>query len=119
MAEQEGISLVTNQQGVAADEGGQVFESTFWTRLTHAADADNFTANWLDIQCRLLGGVIRGVVVLRAARAASFAPVALWPEGIEGSPRLAAVVDQALSQRRVAVQGAGFLNDGDLVKVVQ
>jgi multidrug resistance efflux pump len=102
----EGISLVADHRRSASDEDGQSFESSLWSRLTHAADADSFTASWLDIQCRSLGGVIRGVVVLRAAKAASFAPVALWPEGVEGSPRLAAVAEQALSARRVAVQGA-------------
>jgi RND family efflux transporter MFP subunit len=50
--------------------------------------------------------VVRGVVVLRSSEAGSFAPVALWPEGIQGHPKLAAVVERALKERRVAVEGA-------------
>ena len=50
--------------------------------------------------------MVRGVVVLRTTEAASFAPVALWPEGIQGHPKLAAVVESALTDRRVVVHGA-------------
>ena len=57
------------------------------------------------MQCRAMDGVIRGIVVLRPSASAGFAPAAFWPEGIEGSPRLAAVVERALQQRRVAVDG--------------
>jgi multidrug resistance efflux pump len=64
-----------------------------------------FTTNWLDIQCRFFSGVIRGAVVIRTMEAATFSPVAIWPEGIEGSPQLAAVVDQSLKSRQVVVEG--------------
>ena len=53
-----------------------------------------------------MDGVIRGVVVLRTSEAATFAPVAVWPQGVEGSPKLAAAVESALAERRVIVQGA-------------
>ncbi len=62
-------------------------------------------AGWLDIQCRAFDGAIRGIVVLRVTETAPFAPVAIWPEGIEGSPKFAAVVERALTQRQVAVDG--------------
>jgi RND family efflux transporter MFP subunit len=99
------IALITDARR-AAGEGGEEFESALWARLAHAADAGSFAAGWLEIQCRAFDGVIRGVVVLRASEAAAYAPVAVWPEGIEGSPRLAAVVERALRERRVAVDGA-------------
>jgi RND family efflux transporter MFP subunit len=106
VAEDDGISLITDARRAAGDGDGEAFESPFWARLSHAADSRSFTYGWLDIQCRAFDGVIRGVVVLRAAEAAGFAPVAMWPEGVEGSPRLAAVVERALQQRRVTVRGA-------------
>jgi multidrug resistance efflux pump len=74
--------------------------------LAHAGDAASFAAQWLDIQCRSFDRVVRGVVVLRSSEVATFAPVAAWPEGIQGHPKLAAVVEQALKERRVAVHGA-------------
>jgi hypothetical protein len=64
-----------------------------------------FAGSWLDIQCRSLEGVIRAIVVLRPHGSAHFTPAAVWPEGVEGSPRLAAVVEKALQQRKVASTG--------------
>jgi RND family efflux transporter MFP subunit len=89
----------------AADGEAESFDSELWARLNRAQDAASFAANWLDIQCRSFDGVIRGVVVLRTSEAASFAPIAVWPAGVEGSPKLAAVVEATLAQRAVAVQG--------------
>jgi len=106
VAEDDGIALITDARRAAGDGNGESYESEFWARLAHASDARSFASSWLDIQCRAFDGVIRGVVILRASEAAAFAPAAVWPEGIEGSPRLAAVVERALQQRRVAVDGA-------------
>ncbi len=102
MAGDDGIVLVSDAR--RAGEGGE-FRSDFWARLVHAPDAHGFAATWLDIQCRAFEGVIRGVVVLRASEASAFAPMAVWPEGIEGSPRLAAIAEKALQDRSVAVEG--------------
>jgi RND family efflux transporter MFP subunit len=106
VAEDDRVALITDARRAAGDGSGEEFESGFWARLAHAADAGSFASGWLEIQCRAFDGVIRGVVVLRASEAAAYAPVAVWPEGIEGSPRLAAVVERALRERRVAVDGA-------------
>ena len=102
----DGIALITDARREAGDGGSESFESDHWARLAHAADSHSFVSGWLDIQCRAFEGVIRGIVILRASEAGAFAPVAVWPEGIEGSPRLAAVVERSLQQRRVAVDGA-------------
>lgn len=103
MADNDGIALISDARRAPGD--GDSFESEFWARLAHAADARSFASGWLDIQCRAFDGVIRGAVILRATEVAAFAPAAIWPEGIEGSPKLAAVVERALQQRRVAVDG--------------
>lgn len=105
MAENDGITRISDARRASGDGEGDAFESELWARLAHAADAHSFAAGWLEIQCRAFDGVIRGVVVLRASEAAAYAPFAVWPEGIEGSPKLAAVVERALQQRRVAVDG--------------
>jgi hypothetical protein len=102
VAEKDGIVLISDARKAGADES---FESESWARLAHAADARSFAANWLEIQCRAFDGVIRGAVVLRASESAAFAPFAIWPEGIEGSPKLASVVERSLQQRSVVVDG--------------
>ena len=106
MAEDDGVILITDARRAPGEGGDEPFESGFWARLTHAADSHNFASGWLDIQCRAIDGVIRGVVVLGASESAAFAPAAIWPEGIEGSPKLAAAVERALQQRQVVVEGA-------------
>lgn len=81
------------------------FDSTYWARLSHASDSASFVSGWLDIQCCALGRVVRGVVVLRTLEVASFAPAAVWPTGIEGSPKLASIVERVLADPRVTVDG--------------
>jgi RND family efflux transporter MFP subunit len=105
LAEQDGIRSIADAR--RGEEGEpEAFDSALWARLGHAADSVAFSAAWLDIQCRAFERVVRGVVVQRSSEAASFAPVAVWPEGIQGHPKLAQVAEAALSTRRVAVQGA-------------
>jgi hypothetical protein len=104
VAENDGIALISDARRSPGDD--ESYASELWARLAHAADARSFAAGWLDIQCRAFSGVIRGAVILRASEAAAYAPVAIWPEGIEGSPKLAAVVERALQQRQVVVDGA-------------
>ncbi len=105
MAEHDGIRSITDARR-AGEGDAEAFDSGLWSRLLHAADVPAFATSWLDIQCRTFDRVVRGVVVLRSSETATFAPVAVWPEGIQGHPKLAAVAEAALSTRRVAVQGA-------------
>ena len=105
MADHEGIRSIADARK-PGDAESESYESELWARLLHAGDASSFAAQWLDIQCRAFDRVVRGVVVLRSSEVATFTPVAAWPEGIQGHPKLAAVVEQALKERRVAVQGA-------------
>jgi RND family efflux transporter MFP subunit len=102
LAEHEGIRSINDAR---RSEGEDAFASEHWARLSHAADAAAFASSWLDVQCRAFEGVVRGAVVLRGSEAASFAPVAFWPEGVQGSPKLAAAVEKALAERKPVVQG--------------
>ncbi|HEY6967052.1 MAG TPA: efflux RND transporter periplasmic adaptor subunit [Burkholderiales bacterium] len=104
MAEKDGIALISDARRGPGDDG-DAYRSELWARLAHAADARSFASGWLDIQCRAFDGVIRGAVILRASEAAAYAPVAIWPEGIEGSPKLAAAAERCLKERRVEVDG--------------
>lgn len=107
MAGDDSITLLSDARKAAGDPNAEGFDSADWSRLAHASDAHAFAASWLDIQCRAMDGVIRAVVVLRPHGSGNFAPAAVWPEDVEGSPRLAAVAERALQQRSVAVDGLG------------
>jgi len=104
VADNDGIARISDVRRMGAEDEA-AYESTLWARLTHAADARGFAAAWLEIQCRALTGVIRGAVILRAGDATAYAPVAIWPEGIEGSPKLASVTERSLQGRTVVVDG--------------
>jgi RND family efflux transporter MFP subunit len=105
VAEQDGIRSLAEVRR-AGEGDSESFDSELWSRLLHAADASAFAAAWLDIQSRSFDRVVRAVVVLRSSEAGTFQPVAVWPEGIQGHPKLAAAAEAALTTRRVAVQGA-------------
>ena len=105
MADHDGIVSITDARRTSSDGESTFFESEFWARLGHAADAESFAHTWLDIQCRMFDGVIRGTVVTRASEVGNFTPIALWPEGITGSQKLATVVEIALTERRATIQG--------------
>jgi len=106
VADNDGITSIVDARRAAADSEPESFESALWARLVHAPDLNAFAATWLDIQCRAFDGVVRGAVVLRGSDAANFAPVAIWPVGVEGDPKLIAVVERALAQKSVVIQGA-------------
>lgn len=106
MSDREGITLISGARRARGEGEAESFESGFWSRLVHAQDSAAFTATWLDIQCHQLDGVIRGVVVLRTSEAGNFAPAGVWPEGVEGNPKLASTVERTLSTKGVVVQGA-------------
>jgi len=75
-----------------------------WTRLKQAVTADQFAATWLEIQSGLLTGAHRGVVVLGPHGRGPFAPVATWPQGVQGSRTMAEAVEQAIRERRSLVK---------------
>jgi len=79
-------------------------DSEQWARLKSARDPKVFVAAWLEIQCRIIGSVVQGVVVLRTPDRGTFAPLAVWPEGASGSPGLSAAIETAIAQRRSLVQ---------------
>ncbi len=87
-----------------SDVLGQSAASTadvdLWTQLKRADNAERFAAIWLEIQCGLIPGVRRAVVVLGPKDRGPFAPVAVWPVGVSGSRPLAEAIEQAITQRK-------------------
>jgi biotin carboxyl carrier protein len=59
---------------------------------------------WLDFQCRSIPGTLSGVLVLGAPDTGPFVPVAFWPRGTTGAPRLVEVAELALAERQAVIQ---------------
>jgi multidrug resistance efflux pump len=71
------------------------------------ADQDSMTA-WLRFECQAVSGVMSGVLVLGPPDAGPFAPIAFWPPGNNGAPRLVEVAEQALGERRTIIETLPF-----------
>ena len=87
-----------------AGQGTGFVDAAAWSRLSNADSTEAFASAWLELQCRLIGGVQEAVVVFGPNAAGAFGPIAYWPEGGSGSPALAAVAELSLAQRRGAVR---------------
>lgn len=65
------------------------------------ADAPTQFGDWLGSQCESIPGTLGGVAVLGPPDTGPYAPVAFWPAGRSGAPRLADLAERALAERRV------------------
>jgi multidrug efflux pump subunit AcrA (membrane-fusion protein) len=75
-------------------------EPALWKRLADAdTDADMARA-WLALQCQMIEGVTRGLLVLPSAQPNSFEAAASWPEGAGRPAALAEVAEAAMRERR-------------------
>ena len=62
--------------------------------------------SWLSMQCQMLHGVSRAVIVLGASSGDSVETIAVWPEGGDGGSSLqAAAARAAISRKRVVESG--------------
>ncbi len=79
---------------------------------------------WLDLQCQLIAGTERGLLVLGASERAPGAEALCWPAGEETGPRLSATVESALAQGGLVVQApdaaaSGVASTADLALPVR
>jgi multidrug resistance efflux pump len=94
----ESGSVTAIAPGTHPADAGQ--ESALWAGLAGATDARVFTQSWLAIQCRLIPGVVGGLVLLRVERDGNFAPAAVWPDVRRDMRYLTPVAQRALAERR-------------------
>jgi biotin carboxyl carrier protein len=87
----------------AAAPAGSQQESALWAVLASANDAREYCQSWLAIQCRLIAGVVGGVVLLRPAGAESYSAVAVWPDVRRDMGHLTPTAQKALVERRGVV----------------
>lgn len=97
----------------ASAASGQAQESAHWAALAGAADPEQFCQSWLAIQCRLIPGVLGGVVLLQTGTDGRYTPAAVWPDVRRDMSHLTQAAQRALVERRGLVQpgsgeGAGY-----------
>ena len=71
-----------------------------WRELPGAASGDAFLRGWLALQCSMIAGGVRGVLLLGAPDTGPFVPVSFWPAAQGPSPLLADVASRTLEARR-------------------
>jgi RND family efflux transporter MFP subunit len=95
-------------QGASSPEGSSAgnfiyLDRALWQQFRDAQTPEEFTSAWLALQCRVIGGAVRGIVVLGEPDVGPFAPAAFWPGKDSHSPELAAIAERAMAERRAAV----------------
>ena len=90
---------------VAPAEGEQ--DSGLWARFAHAASIESFCASWLELQCRVIGPVEAGMILLGPADRGPFRPVATWPVKGHFLTHLSKTAEKTLKERREIVMRGG------------
>lgn len=113
-SEQRRLPQAHAQDDAAAESGRQAYlDQALWSRLADAPSTEAFAAAWLEIQCRLTGGVACGVVVLGAPEKGPFLPVAYWPDESEATLQLTSLADLVMQERQGAVRKGKQSESGD------
>lgn len=75
-------------------------EHSLWSSFAEASTVEAFCRSWLALQCRMIGGVRAGMVLLGPADRGPFRPVATWPEGRRNLKHLTKTAERTLADRR-------------------
>ena len=67
-------------------------------------DGNNLIQSWLELQCQLLVGLQRAVVLLGAPGGGSVLPAATWPDAAASTPALSNAAAASLQQQRIVVR---------------
>jgi len=90
---------------VAQPEGEH--DSGLWARFAKAATVEAFCASWLELQCRMIGPVEAGMVLLGPADRGPFRPIATWPAKGRFLTHLSKTAERTLKERRGLVTRGG------------
>jgi multidrug resistance efflux pump len=110
-----GSDKVEEAAGAADDGSAPVasLEPALWRRLSDADSLSDMTRGWLALQCQIIEGATRGVVLLAGETPNSFEAAAFWPEGSARSTPLTEVAELALRERRGVASGDGSGRSAD------
>ncbi|MFH1603306.1 MAG: GAF domain-containing protein, partial [Pseudomonadota bacterium] len=97
-------AVAESASGLSMDD-----RSDLWSLHSTAAISEAFPHTWLALQCSMISGTARGVLLLGAPDAGPFVPVSLWPVGQAASSLLAEVAKRTLEARHgLIVQGVPY-----------
>ncbi len=88
----------------AASLAAGAIEQALWRAFFDADTPAKYAQSWLNLQCSLIDGAVKGVVVMGEPDIGPYTPTAFWPVGISSGANLASIAEQALSDRRGIVQ---------------
>ena len=89
-----------------AQTGGEQ-DSGLWARFAHAASIESFCTSWLELQCRVIGPVEAGMILLGPADRGPFRPVTTWPVKGHFLTHLSKTAEKTLKERQVVVMRGG------------
>jgi len=101
----------TRQSHAAGSDTGDTdrmsrIDPALWTQLAEASSPERFAQSWLALQCSIIPGIRRGVVVLGGPDQEKFQPAGVWPDNDQDIPHaLQAAAELAMSERRGVVTG--------------
>lgn len=88
-------------------DGFQTDYQKLWKQFSDADKLETAAQAWLALQCAMISGVSRGVLVVGKPASDNYSPVAFWPEGRRSSLALTEAVELALHERRAVLRDQG------------
>ncbi|MEE8093359.1 MAG: HlyD family efflux transporter periplasmic adaptor subunit [Gammaproteobacteria bacterium] len=88
--------------------------------LAVSGKANNLIQSWLELQCGMMAGAIRAVVLFPESGGSHYRPVAGWPSGVTATPALSSAAASALQQQKIILRdrasaAAAAGQEGDIV----
>ncbi len=96
----------TNERQERPDGQVAQLDQAVWRRLRAGTSRAAFLDAWLTLQCRTVGGVLCGTVVVREGEENRFVPAAVWPPDAKLDPGLASATELAMGERRGVLRPA-------------
>ena len=75
-------------------------DTGLWASFAEASTAEAFCRNWLALQCRMMGGVRAGMVLLGPPDRGPFRPVSSWPDSRRPLKHLLKTAERTMAERR-------------------
>ncbi len=69
-----------------------------------SGNSEQLIQSWLELQCRVVAGAIRAIVLLPESGGSHYQPVAGWPSGVALTPALSNAAATALQQQKIVLR---------------
>ena len=98
-------SLGTVAAGSSASAQVSFLEKALWKQFKRSKRPEDYLQAWLALQCRMIAGSTRALVVLGESDSGPFIPAAFWPNENSVSNEFSSITEFALKKRRGVVRG--------------